>query len=170
MRSKLAVVAILAVALVLGTVTLAAGRSNGSSGANGAQTINLFVLTVQDQFLDLGPQGLSLGDEDVFSDDLFTSKGGSKVGFDGGKCTAVRLDKASNMATFQCLVTVSLKGGQITIQGLITFSGSEVGSTFTLAVTGGTGAYEGVSGQATITETSQTEATVRLHLLKRNDS
>jgi hypothetical protein len=66
----------------------------------------------------------------------------------------------------QCLVTLRLPEGQITLQGLIDFS-AQAGPSFTVAVTGGTGAYRTAHGQATVTEGEQEDdpSNVRLELI-----
>ncbi len=169
MRIKLAVAAIAAAILAVGGVTLASAHSNGSSDGHGGKVIKLFAVTVQTEHIDLGAQGFSLGDEDVFSDDLFTKKGGTEVGVDGGVCTVVRvIDAKTPSGTAQCLVTASLPGGQITTQGLFTFT-DQPPAPFQLAITGGTGAYKNARGQVTVELLSETEANYTLEVLTDND-
>ena len=57
---------------------------------------------------------------------------------------------------FQCLATLSLPEGQLTAQGLTTLN--ESGQPFTLAITGGTGAYRTAHGQIRIAPVSETES------------
>jgi hypothetical protein len=80
-------------ALIFLTALLAATLSYASFAS--AKTDNITVLTytarqVEFHFVDIAPTGgpPSLGDTIVFRNDLY--KGGRKVGFDGGTCTAVR--------------------------------------------------------------------------------
>ena len=63
----------------------------------------------------------------------------------------------------QCQVTAYLSEGQITFQGLIVESG-ETRREFMLAVTGGTGQYEGASGEVHVIEKSETQARIIVHL------
>jgi hypothetical protein len=58
------------------------------------------------------------------------------------------------------VATLRLRGGQITLQGLITFNNDP----FTVAITGGTGRYRGASGEMRVRSVSDTKEiyTVRL--------
>jgi hypothetical protein len=162
MRFKLAVAAT-AATMAFGGVALASANSGGSSDDHGGQTI--FAVTVQTTDIDLGATGFSLGDQQVFSDDLSARKGASTLGTDGGVCTIVRVTDAKKFAgTAQCVVTLSLPGGQIALQGLVTFTGDDLPEPFDIAVTGGTGDYRDASGQATVEELNDTDANLTLHL------
>jgi hypothetical protein len=166
MRIKLVVAALAASILALGGVTLASANSNGSSDDNGAQAIKLFASTVQIDVIDLGATGFSLGDEQVFSDDLYDKKGGTKLGSDGGACTIVRVtDAKTGSGTAQCTVTLSLADGQIATQGLVTFVGNEPPPPFDFAITGGTGAFKDARGTVTVEETSDTEANLTVNVV-----
>jgi hypothetical protein len=93
----------------------------------------------------------SIGDRAVFSDDLFASKGGAQVGTDGGECTVVRItDATAGSGVLQCLVTFSLRGGQITTQALNTLTNGGFAGTQTGAITGGTGRYRDAGGEFTV--------------------
>ncbi len=166
MRSKLITSAIVLVVLAAGGAALAA-TSGSSSQAAATQTLKVFSVTVQQEFVDANLDGPApgLGDQFVFSDDLFTQKGGEKIGVDGGVCTIVRLDDHGNTTTAECAVTGELHGGQIAVQGLITFVGEGGAGTFVLPVTGGTGIYKNVRGQVTVEELSETEANLTFELI-----
>jgi hypothetical protein len=159
MRFKLAAAAIAAGGLALGGVTLASADSDG-------QTIKLFTRTAQaEENIDLGSKGFSLGDQLVFSDDVYNKKGGTKIGFDGGVCTIVRVDDAAKFAgTSQCIATLHLADGDIASQGLVTFHGNETPPPFDFAITGGTDAYKNASGFLTVDELNATDANLTLHL------
>jgi hypothetical protein len=58
------------------------------------------------------------------------------------------------------VVSAQLPDGQITVQGLVTFTGEP----FTLAVTGGTGPYREAAGEVQVTEVSETESLIQLRL------
>ena len=170
MRIKLAVAVLAASILALGGVTLASANSNGASDNNGAHAMKLFALTVQIDFIDLGAKGFSLGDEQVFSDDLLDTKGGTKLGVDGGVCTVVRVtDVKLGSGSAQCAVTLSLANGQIAVQGLVTFVGNETPPPFDLAITGGTGAFKEARGTVTVEETSETEANLTVNVVTGAD-
>jgi hypothetical protein len=165
MRVKLVVAGLLAAIIAGGAVTLASADQNGGSHDRGTEVFTVFTVTVQNQFLDLGPQGLSLGDQQVFAEDVYDHKGGTKIGSDGVVCTIVRVtDAATGSGTAQCVATVSLADGQITIQGLLSFTGDELPAPFQQAITGGTGAYADARGQITVEELSETEANITVEL------
>jgi hypothetical protein len=165
MRVKLAVAGIAAAILAVGGVTLASARSASPSHDHGTKTFTVFALTVQSAFLDLGDPGFSLGDQQVFADDIYDHKGGTKIGTDGVVCTVVRVtDAATGSGTAQCVATASLPDGQITIQGLLSFTGDELPAPFQQAITGGTGAYANARGQITVEELSDTEANITVEL------
>jgi hypothetical protein len=162
MRLKLSIVAILVVVLTAGGGALAS--TNGSSSKAANQTITLFSVEVQFADLDLGAPGFSLGDQFVFTEDLSETRGGPPVGTDGGFCTVVRIDEHSGATTVECVVTAELHGGQIAVQGLVTFAEDAPG-TFVLAITGGTGAYKNARGQVTVEEIGDTEAMLTFELI-----
>jgi hypothetical protein len=165
MRVKLAVAGLAAAILAVSAVTLASARTTGPSHDRGTKVFTIFTVTVQSQFLDLGPQGLSLGDQSIFADDVYDKKGGAKIGSDGVVCTVVRVtDPATGSGTAQCVATVSLPDGQLTIQGLVSFTGEELPAPFQQAITGGTGAYANARGQITVEELSETEANITVEL------
>lgn len=144
MRKKLGLVAVLALLLSAAGGSLA--LAGDSSGDDGTRTIHLTAKAVQETEVDVGEQGFGQGDYFVFGDDLF--RDGEKVGTDGGTCTFVRVEEAS--ATANCVVTLSLPKGQVTVQGLVTFAGEGDAAPFVVAVTGGTGAYRTAHGEVEV--------------------
>src|SRR3954452_10467862 len=156
MRSNFAIAVIAAVVSSVGVVTVASADSRSSGGNHGAKVVKVFERSVVDEFIDVGgtKMGPSVGDEAVFSGDLFRQKsGGSKVGTDGGSCTIVRVK--SHSAVGHCSVTASFSNGQITAQGLVEFLNRRQ-PPFDLAVVGGTGAFEGAGGHVNVKELSDT--------------
>jgi hypothetical protein len=158
MRSKFAIAALVAVVLA----AIGAGLASGSEGTG--RTFTVFSKTVQFAAIDLGDKGPSLGDQFVFSDDLFTEKGGAGAGFDGGVCTVVRRDETAKTDTVQCAVTFSLKGGQIATQALLTLTNGNFTGTQTGPVTGGSGEFRGASGEVSVTFFSNDEANITFDL------
>jgi hypothetical protein len=144
-------------ALVLGATSVAMMLSPASAGTS--EELRFRAVTTEQTFLDLGDRGPSLGDEFIFSDVL--KQNGERVGHDGGVCTVTSITSAE--AEAHCVVTLSLAGGQIALQGLVPFS-EEPPPPFTVAVTGGTGQYEGATGEVHIREISETVARLRVHL------
>jgi hypothetical protein len=167
MRKKLVLGAMLALLLTVAGVSVASATGNDNGDDDATRVINLTATTVQDADIDLGTKGLSLGDRFVFSDDV----SGDEVGTDGGECVIVRLDpKDATEADFkaitqQCVVTLSLPDGQITGQGLITFTNTPTPEPFTVAITGGTGAFRTAHGEVEVTEESETVAKLTVKLI-----
>src|SRR5215510_593440 len=88
------------------------------------------------------------GDYFVASENLFRQ--GTKVGTDHATCTLTRFEPrtgAPKRLAAQCLVTLVLPEGQVTAQGVRTGALSQrQPPRFTLAITGGTGAYNAERG------------------------
>jgi hypothetical protein len=171
MRKKLVLSATLALLLAVASVSLASATSNDDNDDNDDHTrvINLTATTVQQADIDLGKEGLSLGDRFVFSDDL--SEGGKQVGTDGVDCVIVRLDPKDateanlKAVTQHCVVTLSLPEGQITGQALLTFTNTPTPPPFTVAITGGTGEFRTAHGEVQVTEESDTVAQLAVKLI-----
>jgi hypothetical protein len=167
MHKKLVLSAMLALLLAVASVSLASATSSDDGGGNTTRVINLTATTVQNTDIDLGKSGLSLGDRFVFSDDL----SGDEDGTDGGDCVIVRLDPEDateanvKAVTQQCVVTLSLPDGQITGQGLITFTNTSTQEPFTVAITGGTGEFRTAHGEVQVTEESDTVAKLTVKLI-----
>jgi len=147
-----------AIALTLAALAVLAAAPAAS--AHGKAPLRLTAEEVQFQDLDLGTPGPSLGDEFVFSQALF--RRGFDVGMSGGVCTVVHAMAPYDVLTFQCLVTLDLRGGQITLQGLIELQGEDDPGPFTLAITGGTGRFSGASGTARFRSDERTTGVYRL--------
>lgn len=143
MRRKFMLGATFVLLLVMASITVA------SASADDDGKIELVSKVVQEADVDVPPTGeFGLGDGFVFADDLFD--GSEKVGEDAGQCTVVRLDAIAQSGTVQCVATLSLPKGQITVQGLITFVGEE-DPPFVLPITGGSGAYKTARGEIKVT-------------------
>ena len=138
-----AVVLALTAVLVLG-----GGVANGAGHGHGKGQLKLVAVEIQSEFLDLGTPGPSLGDELVFSETLF--KKGREVGTSGVVCTVTQAVAPYDVLTFHCVGTLSLRGGQITLQGLIEVQGEDDPGPFVVAITGGTGKYSGAGGIAVV--------------------
>ena len=107
--------------------------------------------------LDLGGPGESLGDQFIGSSDL--TQNGRPAGEAHIVCQAVRIVETG--VTAQCLGTLVLPAGQITVHGAPTFTED---LQFTLAITGGTGRYKTAQGEIHSRALSETqdELSVRL--------
>ena len=147
MRKTLTLGALIALVLATG-----AAFASGSSSGDGGQRVRVLHMTRDvgdDIILDLDhsatpatPAPDTVGDEDVYTADLFA--GGEKAGIDGGVCKLVRLP-----AYFHCVATNKLAKGDLTVEFLHDYSETGTGR---FAITGGTGAYRGASGEVSFVD------------------
>jgi hypothetical protein len=168
MRIKLIIAAVLAVLVAAAGATLAFANGEGSSGDdNGeAKTFTVFTKIDQQNFVDLAPTDKpSLGDMIVFSTTVSETRGGDSIGSSGVVCTIVHVSDDLKTTTSQCVATLSLSGGQITAQGLVTTTEGQTSPPFDVAVTGGFGEFEGAGGHVTVEDLSETEERLTFHLL-----
>jgi hypothetical protein len=144
--------------LVLVCVIAAGFAFASTSSARTERTVRLIATTTEQKFIDTDPVGGSQGDQFVFHHVL--TRAGEEVGEDGGVCTTTTAG-----GLFQCTVTYSLPGGQITVQGLALPTASQQVK-FLFAVTGGSGRYRGVRGDARIVQLpgDDDRSRVTLHL------
>jgi hypothetical protein len=90
--------------------------------------------------------GDATGNQFVSAHDIYRGK--HKIGTDGASCQVIDVVGPEQLRV-QCVASLSLPAGQITAQGLTVVN--EAGTTpFTLAITGGTGAYASANGQVTV--------------------
>lgn len=116
---------IAALAAVLATLPAMAGEQ-----------IKVVERPVGETTVDLGAKGDSVGDLLVFSNGVFDAANKTQVGTDNGYCVRTVVGKS-----WECFWTITLKGGQITIEGPFFDEGDSL-----FAVTGGTGKYAGAKG------------------------
>ena len=100
------------------------------------------------EFLDFGKDGLRLGDRVVAHGPLLDGKTADRVGTGYNECVVQR-HVTDTAGLWVCSYVLELAEGDIVLTGLDP-RGPGV-STF--SVTGGTGAYDGVGGHATFTDT-----------------
>ena len=86
------------------------------------------------------------GQQIVWTDDLFFKRGTPKVGEQSGFLTIVRVLPSAEVR-FQNVSTFTLPEGQIAAQGIWTSNMDHI----TLAITGGTGRYDGIRGKIDVT-------------------
>jgi hypothetical protein len=141
------VLAIVAMAVLALVPAVAAAHSGGK------KTLRLVATEDQFEYVDLGTPGPSLGDELVFSEVL--RQRGREVGTSGVVCTVTAIEAPYEAQTLHCVGTLSLRRGQITLQGLIEVQGEDDPGPFHVAITGGTGAYRGAGGRATVFDISE---------------
>jgi hypothetical protein len=151
------------VAAVIALGALVFGAPGAAAKAKGEQMLRVVGDTTQSEFLDLGAPGPSLGDEFVFSETL--SRRGHDVGTAGGVCTATEVTPPYDVITMHCVATLDLARGQITLQGLVEFQSEGVPEPFTVAITGGTGAYFGAGGEARIRPVTEDREIYKLRFI-----
>jgi hypothetical protein len=101
------------------------------------------ALTTEQQF-----EGTALGDQIVFTTQPL--KGDTEAGYQGGVCTVTSVARGEA----QCIAIYALRGGQITGQALIRLGDP---APYAVAVTGGSGKYEGVEGEVRVDPASETQ-------------
>ncbi|HLZ81628.1 MAG TPA: allene oxide cyclase family protein [Ktedonobacteraceae bacterium] len=87
----------------------------------------------------------ALGNVLAFHNPVFDPADKKQVGVDNGQCTRTitSTTSTSNDGVWECFWTVILAGGQITVEGPFNDNFTDT----TLAITGGTGAYQDAHGQ-----------------------
>jgi hypothetical protein len=151
-------------ALLLGAAALALGVVNLlRDDAKGPRVMTLGLVEKEDvfRFSDVAPKAaseedVSAGDSFVFSGDVSGARNGRLV----GAC------QVADRGEPTCHATYTLGGGQVTVAGVPDFS--QEAETFRLPVTGGSGAYEGASGQVTVTEDGRAQHEMTLLLAPRD--
>lgn len=151
------VVAVSLAAVVIGVCAV------GSADADTAREdhVEVLELTIQnDQYAsaDLGPAGPSLGDTDVYSGTVLQD--GRAVGRGGGTCQTVYLK--GEQRTTQCVLTIQLERGSLTMQSLWR-SGSDA---LDMAITGGTGVYGNARGTARYWDIATPTERMRAEILR----
>ena len=115
---------------------LAAAAALASMPALAAEQIVVVERPVGETTVDLGAKGDSVGDLLVFANKVYDAANKTQLGTDNGYCVRTVVGKS-----WECFWTLTLKGGQITVDGPFMDSGDSL-----LAVTGGTGKYAGARG------------------------
>jgi hypothetical protein len=162
-RTKLGIHA--AALLIAVCAMLAFGSTVAAAHGKHKNTLRLVATENQSDFIDLGAPGPSLGDEVVISERL--SRHGREVGESGIVCVVTEATPPYDVLTLHCVATLSLRRGQITLQGLIEVQGMGDSGPFTVAITGGTGAFFGAGGEARIRNVSDMRSVYTLRFADR---
>jgi allene oxide cyclase len=101
-----------------------------------AEQIKVVERPVGETTVDLGAKGDSIGDMLVFANGVFDAANKTQVGSDQGYCVRTIVGKS-----WECFWTLTLKAGQITVEGPFMDEGDSL-----FSVTGGTGKYAGAKG------------------------
>jgi hypothetical protein len=161
-RTRWAAASAVAAALVVwgtvGAAVAAPATSAGRTGSVGAATLTFYAFDINNGTADPGfihvpgtnPKAFAQGDELIVNDQLTTTHrvGGGYpiVGHDAGVCTLTRIPEPhADQTLADCAVTAVLPGGSLTIQGVVRFR-SRQPQPAVLAVTGGTGRFDGAAG------------------------
>lgn len=88
---------------------------------------------------------------------------GDESGFDRAVCTAIGNLRTRNRAAkvTLCTIQLELSKGSLSVQGMT----PQQSRNTPLAITGGTGAYDGARGTASVTDVSQTRGRINITLL-----
>ncbi|MEV5802320.1 allene oxide cyclase barrel-like domain-containing protein [Streptomyces collinus] len=147
-----------AAALVLAGTQLASASTGSAPGAHQrAEIVRLVAAQTQSQTVDTGQKGHSLGDQLVIAEDLYQN--GKKVGDHAVVCTYVH----TGPDTLQCLGTFALSQGQITGQALLHLPSR---SAVDVAITGGSGTYNGAEGYVHTVPAGSTERHLTFHITR----
>jgi hypothetical protein len=133
-------------------VALAVGVVSPAWGSSGDKETTFRLLAV---ITELKFQGTALGDQIVFTNKLL--RGDTEVGHEGAVCTVTSVERQE----MQCIATFSLRGGQITAQALVHLGDP---TPYLVAVTGGSGRYEGAEGQIEVRPVTQDSGIHIFHL------
>ena len=153
------ILAAFAAVVLVAAAMIASSSSEASSYGGKAFTLTGETLAVEQ--IDVGKPGPSVGDRQILTEDVYRK--GKRIGTSDIECTMVRAELPK--FTVQCFNTTALPGGQITAQGIVTSDQLEK-VPFQQAVTGGTGAYEGVTGQLTVDEAGDKPAALTFELTR----
>ncbi len=106
-------------------------------GHHQGATFTVVERAVTDTTADTGPVGDSLGDVLAFANPVYNAANTTKVGSDNGSCIRTAVG-----AAYECTWTTTLPGGSLVVTGPFYDTKDSI-----LAITGGTGKYEGADGQ-----------------------
>ena len=134
------------------------GAAADSPAERHVEVIDLKVRTDQYENNDLEPKGPSLGDTYVYSGTA--TKDGRNVGSGGGTCQIIHIEGKD--ITTQCVLTMELERGSLTMQSLWT-----TGTTpLDMAITGGTGDFKDARGTARYWDIATQNERVRAEILR----
>jgi hypothetical protein len=160
-RRSVSIAALCALLALAGLISAATASSADDHGRKESKTLVLDVRFSPQTLIAANNQRdpnspLALGDENVFHDQLFVK--GRHVGDEVGSCVIAALTPT---IIANCGLVVRLPDGQITGQ----FATSPGPAPKPIALTGGTGAYRNIGGEATLVEFGNEKGTLTLELL-----
>jgi hypothetical protein len=113
------------------------GGSLVAAAAYAGANIAVVERAATDAVTDTGAAGDTAGDLLTFANPVYDAANAKQIGTDQGYCIRTEVGKA-----WECVWTISLADGQITVEGPFLDKGDSV-----LAITGGTGKYAAARGQ-----------------------
>jgi Allene oxide cyclase len=116
---------------------LGLGLIASAAVADEMETLALVERAASDVVTDTGAEGDSAGDVLTFANEMYDEADKMMVGTDNGWCIRTVAGKA-----WECTFTVTLDGGQISVEGPFYDSGDSM-----MSVTGGTGDYAKARGE-----------------------
>jgi hypothetical protein len=141
---------------VVAVMSVGLAGASAPSGHHG-QTLRLVIRGGTTTFVDTGKKGPSVGDEVILNQNVFLASNPSKRV--GKGIVKITLLGTANSSLTQDEANVLLPAGQLSVQGVQTS-----GQSFSLAVTGGTGAYRDAHGQANVTLGAHNTSRVTIEL------
>jgi hypothetical protein len=167
-RARRAAIAAAGVALAAGGVAGVAAATPATAAATAAAaagTVRYFAFDINNGTTDPGlipvpgsnPARFAQGDELIINDQVTTTRRAGQgfpiVGFDSGVCTITRVpEKNAEQTIANCVVSVAVRGGSLAVQGAVHFKSGQP-EPATLAVTGGTGKFDGKTGEVRVSFT-----------------
>ena len=134
----------LAVAAVARGAILAGSIGQAAAHDPSVRTIRVAARATNiNDFVDIGPAGPSPGDVYVFVEDLLTADLTRVIGKAEGRCNLID----PQAGRFECTTVNTLPNGTITTDGVLV---NVTGATSVGAVTGGTGHFRAVKGEADV--------------------
>lgn len=155
-RAKAAFVAVSLITAVVGGCGADTSETENQT-RNQVEVLELKVENDQYAALDLDRAGVNVGDMDVYSGNPI--RDGRKVGHGGGSCQITHIDGAN--ITMQCLLTMKLEHGSVTMQSLWVRGASPLD----MAITGGTGAYRNARGTVRFWDIATPNERVRAEII-----
>ena len=129
---------IVSTAAAAGVLAAAAvGTAVAAPSHHGGADFTVVERAITDTTADTGPAGDSLGDVLAFANPLYNAANKTKIGSDNGSCIRTVVGGA-----YECTWTTTLAVGSLVVTGPFYDTKDSV-----LAITGGTGKYEGARGQ-----------------------
>ncbi len=154
MRTRI-VIGVAATSVALVALAFSAVAAHRRAPIRSPETLRFAQQTTAVFQNDVGPPGTSIGDQVTSYSNV--RKHGTVVGHTGGTCTLTGRQAI-------CTGVIRLDGGQIAVVGQLPAGFLSGTGTARLAVTGGTGAYQQVSGFATIEQSGAPTQELTLYL------